>query len=68
MLHIPINVQKFGSLTNFDTRIMENKLIHVGKINALSTQKRGPKVFTRQLGSQIHEKQCYDKAHPCNIN
>ena len=41
---------------------MENRLIHVGKINALTTQKRGPKIFTRQLGSRIHEKQCYDKA------
>ena len=41
---------------------MENKLIHVGKINVLTSQKRGPKILTRQLGSRIHEKQCYDKA------
>ena len=66
LLHVPIDVMNFGSPKNFDTGIMENRLIHVGKINALSTQKRGPKIFTRQLGLRIHEKQCFDKAWRCN--
>ena len=66
LLHVAIDVKNFGSPKNFDTGIMENRLIHVGKINALTTQKRGPTIFTRQLASRIHEKQCFDKAWRCN--
>ena len=31
LLHLPIDVTNFGSPKNFDTGIMENRLIHVGK-------------------------------------
>ena len=31
ILHLPIDVTNFGSPKNFDTGIMENRLIHVGK-------------------------------------
>jgi hypothetical protein len=40
---------------------MENRLIHVGKINAKTTQKRGNKVFTKQLGDRIYHQQCFEK-------
>ena len=66
LLHVPIDVKNFGSPKMFDTGIVENRLIHVGKINVLSAQKRGTKVFTRQVGPRIHEKQCFDKAWRCN--
>jgi hypothetical protein len=48
----------FGSPKNFDTSIWENRLIYVGKQHSHSIQKRGPTIFTRQLGNCIHEKQC----------
>ena len=66
LLHVPIDVKNFGSPKNFDTGIYENRLIHIGKINGMMTQKRGPKVFTRQLGNRIYEKQSFDKAWRCN--
>ena len=62
LLHVPIDILNFGSPKNFDRGLMKNRFLHVGKINALSTQKRGPKIITRQLGLRIHEKQCFDKA------
>jgi hypothetical protein len=65
LLHIPEDVQNFGSPKNFDTGIMENRLIHVGKINAKTTQKRGPIIFTRQLADRIYQQQCFDKAKRC---
>ena len=43
---------------------MENRLIHVGK-NAKVTQKRGPKIFTEQLGDRIYEQALFDKA--CSV-
>jgi hypothetical protein len=55
LLHLPIDVTNFGSPKNFDTGIMENRLIHVGKRNAKLTQRRGPKIFTEQLGNRIYE-------------
>ena len=67
LMHIPYDVNKFGSPKNFDTGIMENRLIHVGKINAKTTQKRGPKIFTRQLGDRIYQQQCFEKAKRCVI-
>jgi hypothetical protein len=65
LLHIPFDVENFGSPKNFDTGIMENRLIHVGKINAKHTQKRGCKIFTQQLANRIHEQQCYQKTKRC---
>jgi hypothetical protein len=65
LLHIPIDVENFGSPKNFDTGIMENRLIHVGKINAKHTQKRGCKIFTRQLANRIHESQSFYKTKRC---
>ncbi len=44
---------------------MENRLIHVGKINSKTTQKRGSKIFTRQLGERIYQQQCWQKAKRC---
>jgi hypothetical protein len=61
LLHIPYDISNFGSPKNFDTGIMENRLIHVGKINAKTTQKRGNKVFTKQLGDRIYHQQCFEK-------
>jgi hypothetical protein len=58
-------VENFGSPKNFDCGILENRLIHVGKHNSKFTQKRGPSVFTKQLGDRIHEQQCIDKANRC---
>jgi hypothetical protein len=54
-------VDMFGSPKNFDTGVMENRLIYVGKQHARSIQKRGTKVFTRQLGQRIHLQQCTEK-------
>ena len=62
ILHLPVDVTNFGSPKNFDTGIMENRLIHVGKKNAKLTQKRGPKIFTEQLGNRIYEQALFDKA------
>jgi hypothetical protein len=55
------DIEMFGSPKNFETGIWENRLIYVGKQHASSIQKRGPKVFTRQLGNRIHVKQCSEK-------
>jgi hypothetical protein len=60
-LHLVEDIDMFGSPKNFDTGIWENRLIYVGKQHASSIQKRGPKVFTRQLGKRIHERQCAEK-------
>jgi hypothetical protein len=60
-LHVSTDVEMFGSPKIFDTGIMENRLIHVGKGHAQSIQKFGPKLFTRQLGQHIHQQQCTDK-------
>ena len=60
-LHIANDVDMFGSPKHFDTGVMENRLIYVGKQHAPSIQKRGTKVFTRQLGQRIHLQQCTEK-------
>jgi hypothetical protein len=65
LLHIPEDVDNFGSPKNFDCGILENRLIHVGKHNSKFTQKRGPSVFTEQLAQRIHEQQCINKANRC---
>ena len=65
LMHIPTDVCNFGSPKNFDTGIMENRLIYVGKINAKTTLKRGPQIFTRQLGDRIYHQQCFQKAKRC---
>jgi hypothetical protein len=65
LLHIPEDVDNFGSPKNFDCGILENRLIHVGKHNSKFTQKRGPAVFTEQLAQRIHEQQCINKANRC---
>jgi hypothetical protein len=61
LLHIAEDIKWFGSPKNFDTGIMENRLIHVGKQHAKSIQKRGTKIFTKQLGNRIHTQQCLEK-------
>jgi hypothetical protein len=65
LLHLPIDVTNFGSPKNFDTGIMENRLIHVGKRNAKLTQKRGTKIFTEQLGNRIYEQMLFRKTCRC---
>jgi hypothetical protein len=65
LLHIPFDVENFGSPKNFDCGIWENRLIHVGKHNSKFTQKRGPEIFTQQLAARIHEQQCFAKAKRC---
>ena len=62
IMHLPIDVTNFGSPKNFDTGIMENRLIHVGKRNEKLTQRRGPKIFTEQLGNRIYEQSLMDTA------
>lgn len=61
LLHLPYDISNFGSAKNFDTGIMENRLIHVGKHNAKLTQKRGPKIFTEQLANRLHEQMLFCK-------
>jgi hypothetical protein len=53
---LPDDIEMIGSPKNFETGIWENWLIYVGKQHASSIQKWGPKIFTRQLGNQIHVK------------
>jgi hypothetical protein len=65
LLHVPMDVEMFGSPKNFDTGIMENRLIHVGKHNSKNTQKRGPQTYTRQLGLRIQEQQMFAKTKRC---
>jgi hypothetical protein len=65
LLHVPHDVENFGSPKNFDTGIMENRLIHVGKHNSKNTQKRGPAIFTQQLGLRIAEQQAFQKTKRC---
>jgi len=74
LLHVSSDIEMFGSPKNFDTGIMENRLIHVGKRHAKSIQKRGTNVFTRQLGNRIHVHECLSKCkryvevfHPTNV-
>ena len=74
LLHIPTDIMNFGSPKNFDTGIYENRLIHIGKINAKFCQKRGPHVFQSQLAQRIHEQQCFEKTkrilfqpNSCNV-
>jgi hypothetical protein len=62
-LHIPDDIEMYGSPKNFETGIWENRLIYVGKQHATSCQKRGPAIFTKQLGDRIYVKQCSEK---CN--
>jgi hypothetical protein len=65
MLHLPFDVENFGSPKNFDTGIMENRLIHVGKHNSKTTQRRGPRIYTRQLGERIYEQELFLKTKRC---
>jgi hypothetical protein len=65
LLHIATDVEMFGSPKNFDTGIMENRLIHIGKKNSKNTQKRGATIYTRQLGLRIQEQQTFAKTKRC---
>ncbi len=62
MLHVPHNVQRFGSPQNYDASGGERSLKYWAKQPSNTAQKRGADIFTQQVADRIQERACVEKA------
>ena len=61
MLHIPVNVSRFGSPQNFDASNGERSLKHWAKHPAKTSHKGGARNFTIQVANRVYERNCMEK-------
>ena len=66
LLHLAIDIERFGSPANFDAGPHESGLRYWAKLPALSSQKRGYNTFAKQVAARTHEFQCMAYAMRCN--
>ena len=62
ILHIAIDIQRFGSPKNFDAGPHESGLKFWAKLPALTSQKRGYNIFAAQVASRLYEFLCLARA------
>ena len=62
ILHLAIDIERFGPPSNFDAGPHESGLCFWAKLPALTSQKRGYNIFARQVAARTHEFQCMARA------
>ena len=62
LLHLAVDMERFGPPSNFDAGPMESGLKFWAKLPALTSQTRGYSTFVKQVASRLHEFQCIGKA------
>jgi hypothetical protein len=62
ILHLAIDMERFGPPSNFDAGPMESGLKYWAKLPALTSQTRGYNTFAKQVAMRTFEFQCFAKA------
>ena len=62
ILHLAVDMERFGSPKNFDAGPLESSLRFWAKFPAATAQTRGYNEFVRQVALRLHEYQCFFKA------
>ena len=62
LLHLALDIQRFGPASNFDAGPQESCLQHWAKLPALTSQMRGYNTFSAQVASRTFEYLCFAKA------
>ena len=62
LLHVALDIERFGPPSNFDAGPSESGLKTWAKLPAMTSQKRGYNTFLWQVASRITEGQCITKA------
>jgi hypothetical protein len=62
ILHLAIDMERFGAPSNFDAGPCESGLRFWAKLPALTSQKRGYNTFAQQVAARTYEYQCIAKA------
>lgn len=62
LLHLALDIQRFGAPANFDAGPMESGLKYWAKLPATTSQMRGYNTFAKQVASRTYEFQCFAKA------
>ena len=66
LLHMAIDMQRFGPPRNFDAGPMESGLRTWAKLPAQTSQTRGYTIFAQQVAARTHEFLCFNKAMRSN--
>lgn len=62
LLHLAVDIERFGPPSNFDCGPNESSLRYWAKLPALTSQTRGYNTFAKQVAMRIYEFQCFAKA------
>lgn len=62
ILHLALDIERFGPACNFDAGPGESGLKIWAKLPAMTSQKRGYNTFLLQVASRVHEHQCISTA------
>jgi hypothetical protein len=62
ILHLAMDIERFGHPSNFDAGPMESGLKYWAKLPALTAQMRGYNTFVKQVAWRTFEFQCFAKA------
>ncbi len=66
ILHLAVDIERFGPPSNFDAGPHESGLRFWAKLPALTSQKRGYNLFAMQVAARTYEYQCFAKAMRAN--
>ena len=66
LLHLAIDIERFGLPSNFDAGPMESGLRYWAKLPAMTSQMRGYNTFAKQVAMRTYEFQCFSKAMRMN--
>lgn len=62
ILHLAVDMERFGCPSNFDAGPMESGLKYWAKLPAMTAQTRGYNTFAKQVAMRTFEFQCFTKA------
>lgn len=62
ILHLALDIERFGSPSNYDAGPQESGLKSWAKLPAQTSQKRGYEIFLRQVAARVYEQQCITRA------
>ena len=62
LLHLAVDMQRFGCPANFDAGPHESGLCYWAKLPAMTAQTRGYNCFAKQVCSRLYEFQCFARA------
>jgi len=62
LLHLALDIERFGPPSNFDAGPNESGLRYWAKLVSMTAQKRGYNIFAHQVADRVHEMLCFAKA------